>query len=77
MKLLRDEYPRPQFRRDDWIMLNGEWEFEYDDNGDGAGRGRWKHCDGGSKNPCGNSGSGKTGYRDFIKSGEKDADKKR
>ncbi len=39
MKLLRDEYPRPQFRRDDWIMLNGEWEFEYDDNGDGAARG--------------------------------------
>lgn len=39
MKPLRDEYPRPQFRRDDWLMLNGEWEFEFDDNGDGEARG--------------------------------------
>jgi len=29
---LRDEnYPRPQFIRNDWLNLNGEWEFEYDD----------------------------------------------
>lgn len=30
-KLLRDEYPRPQFVREQWMSLNGEWEFEYDD----------------------------------------------
>lgn len=30
-KLLRDEYPRPQFVREQWLSLNGEWEFEYDD----------------------------------------------
>ncbi|MCM1225564.1 MAG: glycoside hydrolase family 2, partial [Lachnospiraceae bacterium] len=27
----REEYPRPQFRRNDWMPLNGEWEFCYDD----------------------------------------------
>lgn len=29
---LRAEYPRPQFVRDSWINLNGEWEFEFDDD---------------------------------------------
>ncbi len=38
MKPTRNDYPRPQFRRDDWIMLNGEWEFEFDDNADGVTR---------------------------------------
>jgi len=28
----RPEYPRPQFVRDEWLNLNGEWEFEYDDS---------------------------------------------
>ena len=27
---LRKEYPRPQFVREDWICLNGEWDFEID-----------------------------------------------
>ncbi len=31
MTLVRNEYPRPQFRRDDWQGLNGEWEFAFDD----------------------------------------------
>ena len=26
----RSEYPRPQFVRQDWINLNGIWEFEID-----------------------------------------------
>ena len=26
----RSEYPRPQFVRDSYINLNGEWEFEFD-----------------------------------------------
>ena len=38
MKIERNEYPRPQFRRDDWLALNGEWEFEFDDNADGVKR---------------------------------------
>ncbi|MBM6585013.1 glycoside hydrolase family 2 protein [Pediococcus acidilactici] len=28
----REEYPRPQFQREDWMNLNGEWQFEFDDN---------------------------------------------
>ena len=30
-RAVRPEYPRPQFRRDDWRSLNGEWEFSFDD----------------------------------------------
>lgn len=33
--LSRSEYPRPQFQRDEWLPLNGEWEFEFDDAGAG------------------------------------------
>ena len=31
MKTKRKEYPRPQFRRDSWQSLNGEWEFGFDE----------------------------------------------
>lgn len=31
MQSERMEYPRPQFRRQDWIALNGVWEFDFDD----------------------------------------------
>lgn len=27
----REEYPRPQLKRNNWLNLNGEWDFEYDD----------------------------------------------
>lgn len=36
---LRNEYPRPHFKRDTWLSLNGIWEFEFDDNKDGELRG--------------------------------------
>ena len=36
---LRNEYPRPHFRRDNWLSLNGIWEFEFDDHHDGEIRG--------------------------------------
>ena len=39
MLKLRNEYPRPHFRRDEWLSLNGIWEFEFDDNKDGELRG--------------------------------------
>ena len=39
MNILRSEYPRPQFVRDQWQTLNGKWEFEFDDNHDGEVRG--------------------------------------
>ncbi len=35
----RSEYPRPQFRRDDWLCLNGTWEFEIDRADTGLERG--------------------------------------
>ncbi|TBL79488.1 glycoside hydrolase family 2 protein [Paenibacillus thalictri] len=31
----RMEYPRPQFVRNDWLNLNGEWEFAFDDENTG------------------------------------------
>lgn len=27
----RNEYPRPQFVRKDWLCLNGTWDFSFDD----------------------------------------------
>ena len=35
----RAEYPRPQFRREEWSCLNGEWEFEIDGGQSGRARG--------------------------------------
>jgi beta-galactosidase/beta-glucuronidase len=35
----RPEYPRPQFVRDEWLNLNGEWEFEIDQGDSGFERG--------------------------------------
>lgn len=36
----RQEYPRPQFVREHWQNLNGEWEFDFDDDNVGIGQ-RW------------------------------------
>lgn len=36
----RPEYPRPAFIREDWINLNGTWEFEFDDGDVGLAE-RW------------------------------------
>ncbi|QHE63322.1 glycoside hydrolase family 2 [Rossellomorea vietnamensis] len=40
MKTYRQEYPRPQFVRDNWINLNGTWSFAFDDEGVGSQE-RW------------------------------------
>src|SRR5690348_7169153 len=32
----RPEYPRPQFVRECWLNLNGEWEFAFDDDDRGC-----------------------------------------
>lgn len=37
--LKRNEYPRPQFQREEWLSLNGEWEFAYDDQDEGMIKG--------------------------------------
>lgn len=29
----RNEYPRPDFVRDSWLSLNGEWDFSFDNDG--------------------------------------------
>jgi beta-galactosidase/beta-glucuronidase len=31
----RPEYPQPQFEREQWMTLNGRWEFEFDDSDSG------------------------------------------
>jgi len=35
----RAEHPRPQFYRDNWLNLNGEWDFEFDFGNSGTARG--------------------------------------
>lgn len=35
----RPEYPRPQFCREDWLSLNGSWQFEIDQGDSGLARG--------------------------------------
>lgn len=27
----RPEYPRPDFQRENWLPLNGEWDFSFDE----------------------------------------------
>jgi beta-galactosidase/beta-glucuronidase len=39
MQIPRAEYPRPQLVRDDWLCLNGEWQFEIDAGNTGLERG--------------------------------------
>lgn len=39
MNIPRNEYPRPQFARPDWLCLNGTWEFEIDPGDSGRQRG--------------------------------------
>jgi len=39
MSVPRSEYPRPQFVRDEWLCLNGEWQFEIDNADSGRERG--------------------------------------
>ncbi|WP_431804089.1 glycoside hydrolase family 2 protein [Halobacillus andaensis] len=35
MNHVRNEYPRPQFVRKNWLNLNGEWNFSFDDKDEG------------------------------------------
>lgn len=35
----RPEYPRPDLQRSEWLNLNGQWEFEFDDNNMGEAEG--------------------------------------
>jgi beta-galactosidase/beta-glucuronidase len=31
MNMVIDNYPRPDFKREDWTTLNGEWDFSFDE----------------------------------------------
>ena len=37
--IYRTEHPKPQFEREAWENLNGEWQFEIDRGNSGAARG--------------------------------------
>ena len=39
MTVPRNEYPRPQLVRKEWLCLNGEWQFEVDNAKSGMERG--------------------------------------
>ena len=41
----RPEHPRPDLQRDNWLSLNGEWQFEIDKAADGEARGLTKGKD--------------------------------
>lgn len=36
--IYRTEHPKPQFMRENWVNLNGEWEFEIDNGNSGKDR---------------------------------------
>lgn len=39
---MRPEHPKPQFRREEWMNLNGNWNFEIDNSKSGEARGLYK-----------------------------------
>jgi len=79
--LPRPEYPRPQFRRETWINLNGPWRFAFDDDDRGLDWG-WQRTPadrlGSSESPFDRcivvpfcvqsrlSGIGDTGFHDIV-----------
>ncbi|WP_173915430.1 glycoside hydrolase family 2 protein [Halobacillus sp. Marseille-Q1614] len=38
------DYPRPQFRREHWLDLNGEWQFAFDDAEEGEENGWYQNA---------------------------------
>ena len=66
---LRPEYPRPQFVRNSWININGEWEFEIDHSNSGKERKLYEteHLNGKILVPfCPESELSGVGYKDFM-----------
>lgn len=65
----RSEYPRPQFVRDEWINLNGLWEFEIDHGNSGKERELFKAQSLSQKILvpfCPESSLSGIGYKDFM-----------
>ncbi len=68
-ELVKAEYPRPQFVRNEWINLNGEWEFEIDQSVSGKKRELYKakKLDGHILVPfCPESKLSGVGFKDFM-----------
>ncbi|RCX16490.1 glycosyl hydrolase family 2 [Fontibacillus phaseoli] len=69
---VRNEYPRPQFVRNAWMSLNGEWDFDYDDYGTGEREAWYENHDFASKiivpfcHQSRLSGIGDTGFHDTV-----------
>lgn len=40
--MFRQEHPKPQFERKNWLNLNGKWQFETDNGNSGVARGLYK-----------------------------------
>ncbi len=68
MNIPRNEYPRPQFRRDEWLCLNGKWQFEIDHGDSGIERGlQNKPLSGSITVPfCPESELSGVGYTDYM-----------
>ncbi len=67
--MLRAEHPRPQFVRNEWQNLNGEWEFEIDHGKSGKERKRYQadKLDGTIVVPfCPESELSGVGHKDFM-----------
>ncbi len=41
--MYRSEHPKPQMKRENWLNLNGRWNFEIDRSGSGKERGLYKN----------------------------------
>lgn len=70
--MMRIEHPKPQFMRDNWQNLNGEWQFEIDHPNSGEAKGFFKddHKLNGTINVpfCPESKLSGLGYTDFMAS---------
>ena len=70
--IYRTEHPKPQFMRENWINLNGEWDFEFDHGNSGEVRGMYKKDAVFTKKInvpfCVESELSGIGYKDFMSS---------
>jgi beta-galactosidase/beta-glucuronidase len=69
MSIKRAEHPKPQFERDTWLNLNGEWEFDFDFSKSGIEKEKWKDSKFSKKITvpfCPESTLSGIGFTDFI-----------
>ena len=70
MNIPRSEHPRPQFKRNNWINLNGEWNFCFDNGRSGIARKLYENSDCFDKKIivpfCVESELSGIGHKDFI-----------